>query len=54
MNFAISQRDRAAGVDHIGIQTDTAEELAVVLVTEGSVTQAASDKAATATPAISR
>ena len=30
VNFAISQRDRAAGVDHIGIQTDTAEELAVL------------------------
>lgn len=28
VNFAISQRDRAAGVDHVGIQTDTSEELA--------------------------
>lgn len=28
VNFAISQRDRLAGVDHVGIQTDTSEELA--------------------------
>jgi len=28
VNFAISQRGRDAGVDHVGIQTDTAEELA--------------------------
>ncbi|MFN3514420.1 MAG: ArsI/CadI family heavy metal resistance metalloenzyme [Phenylobacterium sp.] len=28
VNFAISQRGHAAGVDHVGIQTDTAEELA--------------------------
>lgn len=27
VNFAISQRNRAAGVDHIGIQTDTPAEL---------------------------
>ncbi len=27
VNFAISQRGHAAGVDHIGIQTDTPEEL---------------------------
>jgi catechol 2,3-dioxygenase-like lactoylglutathione lyase family enzyme len=27
VNFAISQRDRAAGVDHVGIQVDSAEEL---------------------------
>ena len=27
VNFAISQRDRAAGVDHVGIQTDNAAEL---------------------------
>ena len=27
VNFAISQRGQAAGVDHIGIQTDTPEEL---------------------------
>jgi catechol 2,3-dioxygenase-like lactoylglutathione lyase family enzyme len=27
VNFAISQRGRDAGVDHIGIQTDTPEEL---------------------------
>jgi hypothetical protein len=27
VNFAISARERAAGVDHIGIQTDSAEEL---------------------------
>lgn len=30
VNFAISQRDRAPGVDHIGIQTDTSEELAAL------------------------
>ena len=28
VNFAISQRERAAGVDHIGIQVDSAAELA--------------------------
>lgn len=28
VNFAISQRDRAAGVDHVGIQVDSAAELA--------------------------
>ena len=27
VNFAISHRERAAGVDHVGIQTDTAAEL---------------------------
>jgi hypothetical protein len=27
VNFAISARDRAAGVDHVGIQTDSREEL---------------------------
>src|SRR5512146_2689566 len=27
VNFAISQRDRAAGVDHVGIQVDSADEL---------------------------
>lgn len=27
MNFAISQRDRLPGVDHVGIQTETSEEL---------------------------
>lgn len=30
VNFAISQRDRAPGVDHIGIQTETPEELAAL------------------------
>lgn len=28
VNLAISQRGRAAGVDHVGVQTDSAEELA--------------------------
>ncbi len=28
VNFAISQRDRAAGLDHVGIQVDSADELA--------------------------
>jgi catechol 2,3-dioxygenase-like lactoylglutathione lyase family enzyme len=28
VNFAISQRDRLAGVDHVGIQVDSAGELA--------------------------
>src|SRR5213595_1150706 len=27
VNFAISQRDRATGVDHVGIQVDSAAEL---------------------------
>ena len=30
VNFAISQRGAAAGVDHVGIQTDTVEELRVL------------------------
>ena len=30
MNLAISQRGGALGVDHVGIQTETAEELAVL------------------------
>lgn len=30
VNFAVSQRDRAPGIDHIGIQTDTPEELQVL------------------------
>ena len=27
VNFAISQRDRAPGIDHVGVQTDSAAEL---------------------------
>src|SRR3954464_1917945 len=30
LNFAVSTRDRAGGVDHLGIQTDTDEELAEI------------------------
>ena len=30
VNFAISQRDRVAGVDHVGIQVDSAAELAAL------------------------
>lgn len=30
VNLAISARDRAAGVDHVGIQVDSADELAVL------------------------
>jgi predicted enzyme related to lactoylglutathione lyase len=30
VNFAISQRGRAAGLDHLGIQVEAAEELAAV------------------------
>lgn len=30
VNFAISSRGRAGGVDHLGIQTDTREELAEI------------------------
>jgi catechol 2,3-dioxygenase-like lactoylglutathione lyase family enzyme len=30
VNFAISTRGAAAGIDHLGIQTDNAEELAVL------------------------
>lgn len=30
MNFAISQRGRAVGLDHVGIQVDSAAELAVL------------------------
>jgi catechol 2,3-dioxygenase-like lactoylglutathione lyase family enzyme len=41
VNFAISERDRAAGVDHVGIQVDSAEELgelATRLKAAGAVT----------------
>lgn len=30
VNFAISQRDRAAGLDHVGVQVDSAAELATL------------------------
>ena len=30
VNFAISQRDRAIGVDHLGVQAETGEELAQI------------------------
>ena len=30
VNFAISRRERAAGVDHLGVQAETSEELAEV------------------------
>lgn len=30
VNFAISQRDRPAGLDHLGLQADEEEELAVI------------------------
>ncbi len=30
VNLAISQRDRAAGIDHVGVQADSAEELAEI------------------------
>ncbi len=30
VNFAISQRDRVAGVDHLGVQAETAAELAAI------------------------
>jgi len=30
INFAISRRDRASGVDHLGIQVDTATDLAAI------------------------
>ena len=30
LNFAISTRDRAVGVDHLGLQADTGEELAEI------------------------
>jgi catechol 2,3-dioxygenase-like lactoylglutathione lyase family enzyme len=41
VNLAISQRDRAAGVDHVGIQVDSAAELGELadrLKTAGAVT----------------
>lgn len=30
INFAISQRDRTAGINHLGLQVETAEELAAM------------------------
>ena len=40
VNFAISQRDRAAGVEHLGLQADEAEELEEIsqrLIAAGAV-----------------
>jgi catechol 2,3-dioxygenase-like lactoylglutathione lyase family enzyme len=40
VNFAISQRGRAAGLDHLGIQVEAADELAAVSARLGAAGQA--------------
>ena len=47
VNLAISQRDREAGVDHVGIQAETAEELAAIAQRLKSAGQVTFDEAAT-------
>jgi catechol 2,3-dioxygenase-like lactoylglutathione lyase family enzyme len=47
VNLAISQRGGALGVDHVGIQTETAEELAVLAGRLKAAGEATFDEAAT-------
>ena len=47
VNLAISQRGEATGVDHVGIQTDTAEELAVLSARLKAAGETTFDEAAT-------
>jgi catechol 2,3-dioxygenase-like lactoylglutathione lyase family enzyme len=47
VNFAISQRQRAAGVDHVGIQVDSAAELGELATRLKAAGQATLDQEAT-------
>jgi catechol 2,3-dioxygenase-like lactoylglutathione lyase family enzyme len=47
VNLAISRRGRAAGIDHVGIQTDTADELSDLAVRLKSAGETTFDQEAT-------
>jgi catechol 2,3-dioxygenase-like lactoylglutathione lyase family enzyme len=47
VNFAISARARAAGIDHVGIQTDSAEELGTLAMRLKAAGNEAFDQEAT-------
>ena len=47
VNFAISARGRAAGIDHLGLQVDTGEELAELAGRLKAAGEATRDQAAT-------
>lgn len=47
VNLAISRRGRAAGIDHVGIQTDTADELSDLAVSLKSAGETTFDQEAT-------
>lgn len=47
VNLAISQRGRAGGVDHVGIQAETADELAAIAARLKSAGQTTFDEQAT-------
>lgn len=47
VNLAISQRDRAAGVDHVGVQAETAAELAEMAARLKSAGETTFDQQAT-------
>jgi hypothetical protein len=48
VNFAISDRGRAAGIDHVGIQTDTGDELAELATRLKAAGEQTVDQTATA------
>jgi len=48
MNFAISQRDRAAGIDHVGIQAESSAELGEIAQRLKAAGAETFDQAATA------
>ena len=48
VNFAISDRGRAAGLDHVGIQTDSSEELAELAARLKAAGEQTIDQTATA------
>jgi catechol 2,3-dioxygenase-like lactoylglutathione lyase family enzyme len=47
VNFAISARGQAAGIDHLGLQVDTGEELAELAARLRAAGEATRDQAAT-------
>src|SRR5688572_18065959 len=47
VNFAISQRERVTGVDHVGIQVDSAEELGELATRLKAAGEATFDQEAT-------
>lgn len=47
VNLAISRRDRAAGIDHVGVQAETSEELAQIATRLKSAGETTFDQEAT-------